>query len=279
MAVSAKHLEVDTSKITDGVFSHLEAKVGQTPYGYNGYRIKKTTYSKQVFRATGISTDVFTDQKPVFVYKLDRTSRGYNIITEVKTPDGGSPTDVAGYDFINEDQEGGDGTTGLSNGNRLNDGDILLGAILTVQDNRHADARDGTLYGAMVASSSTTVNGSTIYGHAKSTFQSDLSTYRIGTKMERAAAATSRMSTCVLAQQDALYRFSSVAADEDAGAPFIAVGMGGIINSTNSIRVELVIYSLAAITVNDAPSGASATPTFDLKDLLCYNLNQHVYYS
>uniref|UniRef100_A0A2V0RBZ7 Uncharacterized protein n=1 Tax=viral metagenome TaxID=1070528 RepID=A0A2V0RBZ7_9ZZZZ len=273
--------EADTTRVTDGIFPHLEDKIGQTPVGYNGYRVKKTIYSKNIQRGNSgaAATDVFTKQRGIFTFKMDRCARGFMAIKETKTTSGGTVSTPAGFDFLNEDQQGGDQSTGLSNGNRLTDGDIVLGAILTVQDNRKEDNKDGVLYGGFVAGKTTVFDATSIYGHTADTFQSDLNTFRIGAKLERACSATTRMSVCQLAQKDALYRFSSVAADQDAGAPFLGVGIDGIVTSSDAIRAELTIYSLAAITVNDAPAGSSSKATFNLDDITCMYVTDNVYYS
>lgn len=252
---------VDDKDILRGSYGgNVDALIGKSPInGPDGHTFRKITYSATSASAIGA----------LFTYKLDRLSRGKKHAM--------SAVPARSITNINEDQEGGSGYT---TDNRLETGDIILAAILRVEDGRNVNLRQGTMTGSIMSGDTTSVGTTTTsYGTFPNSTDQQSVQHQFGIHVKTIpSASTSVMAVCTSNfNVKAPIVFSKTTTDTSITSPILSIGVGGFATNTDAqqVRVTLTIYALCGPRPNGM-ANVPKDPAFRLEMLETFNVKNPV---
>lgn len=274
---------LDESKVVDGNLTSFDGVEGQTPFGYRGYKIRKTVYKKRGQIAA-------VEQAGFF--KHDDSAMGWHLVQDnaTPTPNTGAATSVpvTGAQTttyaINTDQANASYDTQVSTGqNALKGGDRILASILTVSDDRAADDRTGMLSGTVLGGSSAQCSTTSAFGISLEVVTSRMHSLRQTEMITRPCASVERLSVVQYSGKNNLPTFndlpSGVTGHSEglkAYGPVSVVSAKGLGANTTNIEFQLTIYSLSAIRPEDG-AGSPNIERFDLDELLAIKPGFSVY--
>jgi len=252
---------IDDRDILKGSYGvEVDALIGKSPInGPDGYTFRKITYSAISANAIGA----------LFTYKLDRLSRGVAHAM--------SAVPARADSTINADQAGG---AGITTDNKLVTGDIILAAILRVEDGRNTNVRQGTMTGSIMSGSATTVNASNIaYGIFPNSTDQQSVQHQYGVHVKTVStSATPVMAVCTSNfNVKTPIVFSTTVSHTDISAPILSIGIGGFATNTDApqVRVTLTVYALCGPRPNGM-ANVPKDPAFRMELLETFNVKNPV---
>lgn len=241
----------DPAELAQGSYGECVDKyLGKIPIdGPDGYVFRKVTYEVNAQSATEV----------LGTFRKGPVHRGI-----VSMINGSTRTTVN----INEDQQGG---AGISSQNKLVDGDIPLGAILSVSDGREDDIRSGIITCGKVPVSATTVNASNVH-YGVFTAGNDTNTIATtATGGSKSFAANSVRGVSVCDRSLDVYNshhVHTIAADDIIAAPALSIAVEGI-TAADAVKIKytLTVYCLMGPRPTGLIEPSTPDPSFKLSDI------------
>lgn len=240
-----KMICVSSEHILNGSYGpHIDKYLGKSPVdGPPGYKLMRLRYKTPANAATSL----------VATYRRGPLHRGI-----ISMLNGGVRTNKN----INEDQQGG---AGIATEIKLVDGDIVLAAILTMNDGRNYNQRQGTFAAGITPISSTVPLAANIhYGVFATDNSQPIVATALGGGTTVSCASTKKIACChpnfVVYNP---HHVHAVATDEILSEPALSISANSFVaaGDATSMEVELTVYALVGPRV----TGFTSMNTIDLK--------------